>query len=31
VLIPPFVPMPGLKVGFILEDAAPIEFMQFDK
>lgn len=28
VLIEPFIPMPGLKVGFILEDDAPIEFMQ---
>lgn len=28
ILIPPFSPMPGLKVGFILDDGAVIEFMQ---
>lgn len=28
VLIPPFVPMPGLVVGFVIEDGALIEFMQ---
>jgi len=28
VLIEPFEPMPGLRVGFILHDGAPIEFMQ---
>lgn len=28
VLIPPFEPMPGLKVAFIMHDGAPVEFMQ---
>jgi len=28
VLIEPFSPMPGLRVGFVLEDDALIEFMQ---
>jgi len=27
-LLPPFEPMDGLRVAFILEDGAPIEFMQ---
>ena len=30
VLMEPFVPMEGVRVAFILEDGAPIEFMQFD-
>jgi hypothetical protein len=28
VLIEPFEPMEGLKVAFVLEDGAPVEFMQ---
>jgi hypothetical protein len=28
VLVEPFVPMPGLRVGFIVHDGAPIELMQ---
>ena len=28
VLLEPFTPMPGLRVGFVVEDGAPIEFMQ---
>ncbi len=28
VLVEPFVPMPGLEVGFIVDDGAVIEFMQ---
>ena len=28
ILIEPFEPMEGLKVAFILEDGAPVEFMQ---
>jgi len=28
VLIPPFSPMEGLKVAFILHDGVPVEFMQ---
>lgn len=27
-LLPPFEPMEGLKVAFILDDGAPVEFMQ---
>jgi hypothetical protein len=28
VLIPPFEPMPGVKVAFILHEGVPVEFMQ---
>jgi len=28
ILVPPFVPLPGLRVAFILEDDAAIELMQ---
>lgn len=28
ILIPPFEPMPGLKVAFILHEGVPVEFMQ---
>jgi len=28
VLIPPFVPMPGVKVAFILHEGVPVEFME---
>jgi hypothetical protein len=28
VLIEPFVPMPGVRVGFVVDDGAVIEFMQ---
>lgn len=28
VLIPPFTPMPGVKVAFILHEGVPVEFMQ---
>jgi hypothetical protein len=31
VLIPPFTPMPGLRVAFTQEGNAPVEYMQFDK
>ncbi len=28
VLVPPFTPMPGVKVAFILHQGVPVEFMQ---
>ena len=28
VLIPPFEPMPGVKVAFVLHEGVPVEFMQ---
>ena len=28
VLIPPFVPMPGVKVAFVLHEGVPVEFME---
>ncbi|MBN2451890.1 MAG: hypothetical protein JXR77_16000 [Lentisphaeria bacterium] len=28
VLIPPFEPMPGVRVAFVLEDEQPVEYMQ---
>ena len=28
VLIPPFVPMPGVTVAFVLHEGVPVEFMQ---
>jgi hypothetical protein len=31
VLIPPFAPMEGLRVAFIQEDEAPVEYMEFKK
>ena len=31
VIIPPFVPMAGVRVAFIQEDQAPVEFMEFAK
>ena len=30
VLLDPFSPMDGLTVGFIIDDGAPVELMQFD-
>jgi hypothetical protein len=30
ILMEPFSPAPGLTVGFIVEEGAPIELMQFD-
>lgn len=31
VLLPPFEPMEGLKVGFVIDDGAPVEYMQETK
>ena len=30
VLVPPFVPAPGVKVAFILHEGVPVEFMQLN-
>ena len=29
--LPPFEPLPGLRVAFILDDGAPVEFLEFAK
>ena len=31
ILIPPNSPSPGVTVAFIVENGAPVEFLQFDK
>ena len=31
VIWPPFEPLPGIRVAFILDDGAPVEFLEFAK
>jgi hypothetical protein len=31
IIVQPFAPMPGLKVAFILDGAAPVEYLEFAK
>jgi len=31
VIYPPFEPLPGIRVAFILDDGAPVEFLEFAK
>ncbi len=31
VIVPPFEPLPGVRVAFVLDDEAPVEFLEFKK
>ena len=31
VIVPPFEPLPGVRVAFVLDDEAPVEFLEFRK
>lgn len=31
VIVPPFEPLPGVRVAFILDDEGPVEFLEFKK
>lgn len=29
VIVPPFTPLPGVRVAFVMDDEAPVEFLEF--